>query len=409
MSFAAMHQSSVRNLEKENKINAIGKVYAQILSQQMHKVVNSILDDTRVVIYKNQKWQLFYILWWSKTENDKPVRRIVQISPVQWYHQLSQKDRFQIETDLNNGTNHSKMVPLKRLPMPVLDKIKETSHIDNKIKNMTWVFSYKNTKWKNIEVEILQWKIISATQNNIPVSIQQKAAIQKMILMGKFEKFHDLNLKAANEDIFEIHPNTEATQQEVQENIDFILDNWFQSESANIANPIEEQVIPNNAAMYSVWKWEITKVKKSKNIWKRTLDIKIQQHYTKIIKAQKLLQKLENTEFKSNLSGSNQINLTEEQFESVIQFIEDITILFGIPYSKKLIRNQELRKKLFKHLLNIIHPDKERFREVKSLKLQLFQWFEHIRDHLLRWEFLEEFFERLELRKSQQSHVDIQI
>ena len=55
MNFAAVHQSSVRDIEKENKINAIGRIYTQILSQQMHKVVNSILDDTRVVIYKNQK------------------------------------------------------------------------------------------------------------------------------------------------------------------------------------------------------------------------------------------------------------------------------------------------------------------------------------------------------------------
>ena len=44
-----------------------------------------------------------------------------------------------------------------------------------------------------------------------------------MILMGKLEKFYNLNLSAANEDLYEIDDQIEAIQQEVQDNIDFII------------------------------------------------------------------------------------------------------------------------------------------------------------------------------------------
>jgi hypothetical protein len=101
-------------------------------------------------------------------------------------------------------------------------------------------------------VEIEKGKITSAKDGQNQVSTQQKAAIQKMILMGKFEKFRDIKLQAANDEVYfedapqETGESVVKAQSQTSESVEKILtSSEVDNEQTSYEEPVSESQYPN--------------------------------------------------------------------------------------------------------------------------------------------------------------------
>ncbi len=347
------------------------------LQNHTRDIISNIIAEQRLVLYKNSSWKMFYIFFSIDKNTWKFV--ISRITSVKWYFVVSKKEQNQIMKDVENGTNVSWMIPVKNTEYKsALNKIVESFHKEKEVKAFSGTFGYTSTKWAIIQVEVEAGKILSARSEWKEVSIQQKAAIQKMIFMNRFEKFVNIKLQAANDEVyFEDQENIIQAQTQTSQKIEDILDTT--PKMYQEAKWQKETFSKTKVSQKPQENWE----KEAKTESKQALNPELIEYYNKIKMTQKYVQIFEERYFNKNIIASKKENISKEQIFAVVNFLEFIATEFQIDFDKKIFLDKKLSRKFFIKLFSLFHPDKELHPQAKIVKKQLMQVIQCIQEDIL--------------------------